>query len=257
MSGLLRAEWIKLRRRWVYRVLVLVLLALTGISAGLLLVVPEVAPDAIEGLPRLSRGDATIVGVQTVLGQTWFPLILAVVMLGSEVTSTSWASALAREPRRLRHLTARLIVLSAAAWAAALAAIAGWEVLAAAYTDGPASFGVSDWVGVALKTAIVQGTWVALGLGAVALLRSTGVAIGVAVAYSFVEGLLALWRPYGEIALSGASSSLIGQTVADVSGGFGVTSADPMSFFQAVLVVAVWAVLGWAMAMIGLIYREA
>ncbi len=257
MTGMLRAEWIKLRRRWVFRVLVLVLVALTGISAGLLLIVPEVAPDAIEGLPHLSRGDATIVGVQTVLGQTWFPLILAVVMLGSEVTTTAWASALTRESRRPRHLAARLIVLSGAAWAAALVAIAGWEILAAAYTEGAASFGVGDWAGVALKAAMVQTTWVALGLGAVALLRSTGVAIGVVVAYSFVEGLLALWRPFGEIALSGASSSLIGQTVADVSGGFGATSADPMSFLQAIVVVAIWALLGWMMAMVGLTYREA
>ena len=257
MTGLLKAEWLKLSRRWVFRIMTVVLLVVTAMSAVILLVVPEVAPDAIEGLPQLARGDATIVGVQTVLGQTWFPLILAVVMFGAEVTGTAWAAALTREARRLRHVVARLVVLSAAAWVAALVAIAGWELLAASYTTGPAAYGAGDWLALVWKAALVQATWVALGLGAVALVRSTGVAIGIAVAYSFTEGLLALWRPFGEIALSSASNSLIGQTVADVSGGFGVSGADPMVFAQAVAVVIAWALVGLALTWAGVNRREA
>ena len=257
MRGLLRAEWIKLSRRWVFRVMSLILLVVTAMTAVIILVVPKVSPGAIEGLTELSRRDATVVGIQTVLGQTWFPLILAVVMLGSEVRSTAWASALTRESRRGLHVAARLITLTAAAWAAALVAIVGWEIVAATYTEGDRAFGISGWVGIVWKTAIVQVTWVALGLGAIALLRSTGVAIGAVVAYSFLEGLLALWKPYGEIALSSASNSLVGQVVADVSGGFGVSGADPMAFAQAVTVVGAWAVLGGAIAWAGLALREA
>ena len=257
MIGLLRAEWIKISKRWVFRVMALILLVLTGMSAVILLVVPRVSPGAIEGLTELSRSDATIVGVQAVLGQTWFPLILAVVMFGSELTSTAWASALTREARRGLHMASRFAMLTLASWVAALVAIAGWELLAEIYTDGAAAFGAIDWLGVVWKTLVVQATWVGLGLAAISLVRSTGVAIGIALAYSFLEGLLTLWRPYAEAALSTASSSLIGETAADVSGGFGVGGADPMAFGQAIVVVVAWAVAGALLTWIGLTYREA
>jgi hypothetical protein len=255
--SLLKAEWIKLTKRWVFPVMTVILLVLTGMSAVVLLVLPEVAPDAIEGLPILTRRDASILGVQTVIGQTWFPLILAVVMLGSEVTSTAWAAALTRESRRVRHIAVRLGVLAVASWVAAVVAIALWEVLASIYTEGAGPFDAVGWFGVAWKVLLVQTTWVALGLGAIALLRSTGVAIGIVVAYSFLEGLLALWRPYGEVALSSASNALIGQVFADVSGGFGVGASDAMAFGQAVVVVIGWTALGAALTWLGLARREA
>ena len=254
---LLKAEWIKLTKRWVFPVMMLILLVLTGMSAVVLLVLPEVAPDAIEGLPSLTRRDASILGVQTVIGQTWFPLILAVVMLGSEVTSTAWAAALTREARRVRHIAVRLGTLAVASWVASVIAIVLWEVLASIYTEGAAPFDALGWLGVAWKVLLVQTTWVALGLGAIALLRSTGVAIGIVVAYSFLEGLLTLWRPYGEIALSSASNALIGQVLADVSGGFGVGAADAMAFGQAIAVVLGWTLLGSGLTWLGLARREA
>lgn len=257
MIGLLRAEWIKLSKRWVFPVMFVILMILTGLSALILLIVPDVSPGAIEGLPDLSNSDATIVGIQTVLGQTWFPLILAVVMLGSEVTSTAWASALTRESRRLHHVIARLTAYTLAAYVAALVAIGMWQLIANSYTEGPSPFSGSDWVSVLAKTLLVQATWVALGLGAISLLRSTGVAIGIVIAYSFVEGLATLWQPFGNVALSSASNSLFGTVMADISGGIGVSGADPLTFTHALIVVFAWAVLGGGLAWLGLYRRDA
>lgn len=257
MIGLLRAEWIKLSKRWVFPVMFLVLMLLTGLSALILLIVPEVSPGAIEGLPDLDRSDATILGIQTVLGQTWFPLILAVVMLGSEVTSTAWASSLTRESRRLNHVVARLLAFSLASFVAALVAIGVWEAIAASYTEGASPFSGSDWFGVLAKAFLVQATWVALGLGAISLLRSTGVAIGVVIAYSFVEGLATLWQPFGNVALSSASNSLFGTVVADVSGGIGFGATNALTFTHALVVVFGWAILGGGLAWLGLYQRDA
>ena len=256
MTGLFKAEWIKLTRRWVLRVMTLVLLVLVLLSAALLLIVPSISPGTIEGIPELSRADATLLGVQTVLGQTWFPLILAVVLLGTEVTTGAWAAALTRDARRMTHLFVRLIVLSVAAWLASLLAIAGWEVLAAIFTDGPAAFGFEEWFGVVWKAGLVQTAWVALGLGAITLVRSTGIAIAAVLAYSFLEGLLALWAPYGEIAFTTATAQLFGELSADLSGGLGIGGSDPMSFVQALLIVMAWGALGFGLATLGVKVRE-
>ena len=257
MIGLMHAEWIKLSKRWVVPVMTVILLVLTGLSALLLVVIPNVSPGALEGIPALSRSDASIIGVQTVLGQTWFPLILAVVMLGSEVTSTAWASALTRESRRWMHVVARIVMFSLAAYVATLLSMAIWEGLAAAYTEGAAPFSGSDWVSVLAKALLIVTTWVALGLGAISVIRSTGVAIGAVLAYSFLEGLLTLWRPYSKIALSSATNSLFGEVVADISGGIGVSGTEQLSFGHAIAVVIGWAVFGTWLAWFGLARRDA
>lgn len=256
MSGLLRAEWLKLSRRWVLPAMILVLGGLVGLSAVILLILPDVAPEAIEGLPILDRADASLLGIQTVLGQTWFPLILAVIMLGTEFTSSAWAAALTRDARRFAHLLAKVIVFSLAAWLVALLAIACWEIMAAIFTEGDPVFEASDWFGVIWKALIVQVTWIALGLGAISLTRSTGVAIAIVVAYSFTEGLLALWAPYGEVSLTTATAAIFGELTAEVSSGFGVSGSDPMTFGQALLVVIGWGVLGLGLAWTGVRTRE-
>ena len=107
------------------------------------------------------------------------------------------------------------------------------------------------------KSGLAQVTWLALGMGAVAWIRSTGFAIGIVIVYSFGEGLLALWKPFQRISLSTAQNALFGEISADISGGIGVGLTDPMTFSRAVLVVAMWTVVGAALAYTGLRYRDA
>jgi hypothetical protein len=257
MIGLLRAEWLKLSRRWVFRVLVLVLVALVGLTGFIFFVLPELVPAAAGDLPDLDRRDALILGIQSVLGQTWFPLLLGVLMLGSEVTTSTWGASLTRESRRLLQLAARIAVMLAAVWVATVVVIMGWAVVSSWFTEGESGFTTADWIGVAWKPSLVQVTWLALGLGAVAWIRSTGFAIGVVIAYSFGEGILALWSAFRRISLSTATNALFGEISADVSGGFGVGVNEPMSFAHAILVVLLWTGLGLALAYTGLRYRDA
>jgi small basic protein len=257
MTGLVVAESIKLSKRWVFRVMVLVFVALCALTGFVLLILPEIAPEAIEGIPVLGRRDALILGIQTVLGQTWFPMILAVIMLGSEVTTSTWGSSLTREARRGRHVTAKLGVMTIATWITAVIVIGAWVAFAVVVTEGSSGFSGADWFGVGWKTGVVQLTWVALGLAAIAWVRSTGLAIGIVVAFSFGEGILALWSAFRSVSLSAATNALFGEISADISGGFGVGFAGSMSFTRAVVVVLAWALVGTLAAYAGLRLRDA
>lgn len=257
MNGLLVAEAIKLRRRWVARVLTLVFVGLVALTAIVLLVVPKVAPEAIPELPSFNVRDGVILGIQQVVGQTWFPLILTVVMLGSEFKTSAWAAAVTRESRRVRHVAARWIAFGSTASLVGLAAIAGWTAVTFATSDGALGFSALDWLGVVWKVALVQFTWVAFGLAAIGFLRSTGVAIGLALAYSFLEGVLALWDPFAHIALANASTALIGTVESDVSAGFGVSFTLEMSFTHALVVVVGWAIGTASLAWLALVRKDA
>ena len=92
--SLLHAEYLKLSRRRLYYTMVIILAALVGLLAFFLLIFAQIAPELAEDVPLLRKPVAYIFGAQQVAGQTWFPLILAVVMLGSEFGSTVWATAL-------------------------------------------------------------------------------------------------------------------------------------------------------------------
>ena len=79
--SLVHAEYLKLSRRKLYYTMVLILAALVGLLAFFLLVFPRIAPEFAEGVPLLEKPEAYVFGAQQVASQTWFPLILAVIML--------------------------------------------------------------------------------------------------------------------------------------------------------------------------------
>lgn len=255
MIGLLRADILKLRKRWLFWVLVGVLAVFTGLAAVLLVALPVVAPEAIPELPEFPRSDALLLGAQQAVGQTWFPLILAVVFLGSEVTTPIFATAVTQEARRWMHLLSKLVVCSVASWLAMLAAIGGWAVLAIAFTEGE-GLSASTWFGLVWKTAITQVTWTALGLGAVSLMRNMGVSIGTVLAFSLFEGVGAFWEPYRNVSLTTASTALFGELGTDLSGGFGMGFIMEMPFAQALTVVLGWTAIGTALAVIGVTSRD-
>ncbi len=255
MTGLLRAETLKLVKRRLYWVMLLIFAVVTGLVAALMLVLPSVSPDAIPGLPVIEKPEAYAFGAAQILGQTWFPVVLAVVLLAGETGSTVWSFALTLESRRWRHLIAKTLVTTLAAWIANLAAIAGWALVAALAAEGEGSLPFGEWVGIGLKAGAIQFTWVALAFGATGLLRSIGPAIGVALAFSFGEGILALWRPWQGVSLSSASTRLIGD-FGEFSAGLGIGFSDPMPFGQALAVVLGWALLGSVLAFVGLQLRD-
>ncbi len=134
--SLLHAEYLKLSRRRLYYMMVIILAALVGLLAFFLLIFAQIAPELAEDVPLLRKPVAYIFGAQQVAGQTWFPLILAVVMLGSEFGSTVWATALTRDPRRVGQISARFVVLAVASLLAITAGIAGWSIVTAIAVPG-------------------------------------------------------------------------------------------------------------------------
>jgi hypothetical protein len=227
MIGLLRADLLKLRKRWLYPMMVLILGFFLALAAVFLLVIPAIDPDAIPGMPVFGRSDALLLGAQQAVGQTWFALILAVVFLGGEVTSPIWATELTVEARRHLHMISKLVLLSVAAWVGVLLAIGGWSLVAVFTTEGAGLSG-SQWFAIVWKSAVTQVTWTALGLGAVAMIRNTGVSIGVALAFSFFEGIGALWEPYRSMELPHALGVIAGWTVLGaVIGLIGLIVKDP------------------------------
>lgn len=257
MIGLLRAESIKLTKRWLYWLMILVLAALVGTVAVVFLLLPRVAPGAIEGMPVVEKPDIYILGAQQVLGQTWFPLILAVVLLGGEVSTSVWAAQLTFEARRWMHLVAKLVVITIAAWIAVLAAIGGWSLVALVFAKGSGALPAATWWDMVWKTGITELTWVAIGLGVVALVRSTGIAIGVTLAFTFAESLLSLWKPFRAVALNVNTSAMLGNLGSLDVGGFGGIMGGNIPFARAVVVVLAWTVVGFVLAFAGLQLRDA
>jgi len=254
MTYLIRAELVKLLRRKAYFLMVLILAVLVAMTAFFVVVFPRIALEAAEGLAPVPKPDGYIIGAQQVISQTWFPLILAAMMLGTEMSSSFWATSLTREARRLRHVGARLLVLSGASWVAISAAIAGFALVVALGAVGEGALPGSDWLKIFGSSLLVQVAWVSLGLALVGLLRSVGPAIGAALAFSFGESLLGLWRPYRNVSLTANSTALLGTLEGDVFAQ--MMPGSGISPERAVIVVVLWTLLGVVLAWWALAYRE-
>jgi len=253
--SLVHAEYLKLSRRRLYYLMVIILAALVGLLAFFLLIFAQIAPELAEGVPILEKPGAYIFGAQQVAGQTWFPLILAVVMLGSEFGSTVWATALTRDSRRVAQISARFGVLAVASWLAIGAAIAGWALVAFFAVPGEGGPTASDWLGIVWKIGLIELAWTAIGLGAVAMLRSVGPAIGAALALYFIDPILGLWGPWENVSLSAATTALF---QIDIEGAFGsLIPGSDLSLAHAVAIVLGWTAFGLFLTWWGLHRRDA
>ncbi len=253
--SLVRAEYLKLTRRRLYPVMFSILALLVGLLAFIFLIFGQIAPDLADQLPVLEKPDAYVFGAQQVAGQTWFPLVLAVVMLGSEFGSTVWATSLTRDPRRLNQVAARFLVLAIASWIAISLAVGGWAAAVAIASPGVGGLSGGEWLDVVWKLGLVEIAWTAVGLAAVSQLRSVGPAIGAALALYFVDPLLGLWGPYENVSISAATSALFpifpdGAFSAFVPG-------SGLSTTHAVLTMVGWAAAGFVITWWGLYRRDA
>lgn len=256
MLGLIKAEATKLTGRKLYPVMVLVLAAFTGLAGFFLLIFGQINTSAAaEGLPVLEKPEAYLLGIQQVVGQTWFPLILAVVVLGGELATTIWATSLTRESRKIQHVASRLLVFTIASWIGMLIGIGLWAALTAFFADGSGGPSSDEWLAIFWKTGFTQVAWVALGLGFISLLRSVGPAIGAVLALSFGEGLLVLWRPYQNVSLTGATTGIFGDVPVPGLGEFFSSTAN--TTLHSVVIILSWTVVGLGLTWWGLNRQDA
>lgn len=253
--SLMRAEYRKITRRKIYPIMTLLLVVFTALGAFFLIIFGEIAPEAAEGLPVLEKPLVYDIGAQQSATQFWFPLILAVVLLGGELSTTVWATSLTRESRVGRQLLARFATYSVGTVIAFIVAFAVWTVLAAIFAPGEGFMSAGDMVGFLWKFAVIAVAWIAIGTGAVALLRSVGPAIGVGLAIYFAEGFLALWDPWENVSITAASTGLFN---VDFGGGFGgLIPGMGLPLWHQLAILAGWTALGLGLTWWGLQRRDA
>ena len=253
--SLVRAEYLKLSRRKLYPLMIVILFVLVALTAFFLLIFGQIAPELAEEVPVLTKPDAYVIGTQQVAGQTWFPLILAVVLLGGELGSTVWATSLTRESSVIRHVVARVAILTVSSWLAFVLGTALWAGVTYFAAPGDGGPSLADWLGLVGKVGLVALVWSSLGLAAVSLLRSVGPAIGVVLAFSFLESILAFWGPYENVSVTAATSGLFGSSIGGFMGPL-IPGGD-LSITHSITVLVGWALLGLGLTWWGLRRRDA
>ncbi|HEY5578411.1 MAG TPA: hypothetical protein VIL12_01840 [Acidimicrobiia bacterium] len=254
MRGLLRAEGIKVTGRklvWVLAGIVVVLSAIGAFfqfAAADLIDVPDLQ---LLEVPR--KPEAFLYGFSNAAGSSWLPVILGAVLLGTEFGKGTWAISLTWESRRWRHLLAKLVALSTAATALALVGVVIWAVFAAGLAEGDGAPSLFELIGAATKLAYIEVVWVAFGLAAAALVRSTGLAVGLALGFTFVEQLLFILPSYQRLSISGATTGIFGLELPAIVG-------QPLAVpgvGASVLILAGWGVVSGFAAWAALTYRDA
>lgn len=253
--SLLTAEYRKITRRKLFPGMTLVLLVFVGLGAFFLIVFGEIAPEIADDLPVLEKPEVYEIGAQQAATQTWFPLILAVVLLGGELSTTVWATVLTRDSRKVRHILARFFTYSVATVIAFVVAFGLWVVVAFVFSPGEGFMSGEDLIGVLWKSALIALAWTSLGTGAVAILRSVGPAIGAGLAVYFAESFLTLWGPWENVSLTAASTGLF---TVDFGGGFaGFVPGGGLPLWHQLAILAGWTLLGLGLTWWGLQRRDA
>ncbi len=254
MRALLSAEVIKLTKRKMPWVLGGILVFLTALGAFLQYAAADLFDSAdLEVLAVPDKPEAYLYGFLNAAGNTWVPVILAVVMLGYEFSKGTWGISLTWDASRSRHLMAKLAVLTGGATVLALLGVVVWMGFSAAMAEGAGFVSVAELVLATGELVFVQATWVAVGLAAVALIRSTGLAVGLAVGLTFVEQLLALWPAYQDYSIGGATSGIFDLQLPVVVGN-PLVLPDPG---RSAMILLIWGVVSLGVAWAAVTYRDA
>ncbi len=253
--SLVHAEYLKLSRRRLFPVMMVILVVLVAFTGFFLMAFGQLAPDLAGEVPVLRKPSAYMIGAQQVAGQTWFPMILAAVMVGGELGGTVWATSLTREPSILRHVTSRLGVFTVAGWLAFVLGTAVWALMAFFVAPGTGGPELIDWLHTTWRLGLVALVWTALGLAAVATLRSVGPAIGAVIAFSFLEAILGLWRPYGSVSVTAATTGLFGSELEGWMGS--LIPGAGQGTVHSVIVIGCWTMGALALTWWGLHRKDA
>jgi hypothetical protein len=172
------------------------------------------------------------------------------------LATTAWATSLARESRKLRHIVSKFAVFTVASWLALLVGTAIWSVATFLFADGTGSPAFSEWLGLVWKFLVIAAAWTSIGLGSIGLTRSIPSAMAIALGLSFVDSILAPFVEfYQNISLTAATNGIFGLATDSPFGNL-IPGGD-MSLAHALLIMAGWAVLGLGVMWWGLQRRDA
>ena len=193
MSGLLGSELLRLASRRVVRVLAL--LAVGGILVG-------VAIGTVKSHPGGNGAELSLTGLTDVLKGSSFIMLVIALVVGASSAGADWQTGgfttlLTWEPRRVRVLVARALVLAVGLFVIAIAlqvllslAMAGGARLRGT-TVGADSTWLRGVTGTILRIGIVSSISAVLGLAVATIGRNTSFALGAMFVYMAVlEGLL-------------------------------------------------------------------
>jgi len=256
--SLLHAEYLKVTRRKLFPIMLLLLAVILGFVAVLFYVILPALPDAAQaGAAPPERPEAFVYGAVQVAGQAWwFAVILATTLLGGEAAGTVWATALTRDARKTSHIASRFTVYTVASWLAFIVGTGVWAVVTVFAAEGSGSPDVGEWLSLLWKFAVIAAAWTSIGMGAVALTRSIGAAMGIALGLSFLDSIIAPFvSAYENVSLTAAANGIF-----DVGGDGpfgGLIPGNGMSTAHALAVMAGWAVAGLGLTWWGLRRRDA
>lgn len=253
--SLVHAEYLKISRRKIFPLTLLAVGLLMAMTAFFATVFAELMPEM--GGFAIEKPEAYAFGAQQAASFTWLPLVLTVAVVGGEFSTTVWATSLTRNPNRVAHIGARLLIFTAASWMAFVFGAAVFAGIVAFAGSGSGAPEVSEWLGYLWRFAAVAVAWTSLGLGAVALMRSTVLALVATIGFSFVDSVVATFvDAYESFSLSAASTGmfeggLLGGPFAALVPGADLTTG------QSLAIVAGWTLFGFLMTWWGLQRRDA
>ena len=255
--SLIHAEWLKLSRRKLYPATLIAVAALMALTAFFTTAFADIAPPDLGDTFSVPKPQAFGFGAQQAASFTWLPLVLSVAVVGGEFSTTVWAHSLSRNPSRLGHVAARLVIFTAASWFAFVVGLAVFSLIAAVAGSGSGAPPVSDWLGYLWRFGAVALAWTALGLGAVAVSRSMVLALVITLGFSFIDGLVAVFvESYESFSLSAASTGLFDTGISGGPFAALVPGAD-LSTAHALGIMAGWAAIGFTLTWWGLQRRDA
>lgn len=180
MTGLIAAEYVKLRKRTFFWVLAGLIWALHIFTAWL--------------TGTIEIGTAGGGSARTVNFPDLVAMVLAVQILGSEFSGGRWAAGLTRDARRGAHLLAKAVTAFVGLlFIVAVAALLGQATNLVLGEDVAGAGTIAGDVGRGL---IVGAVWILIGFALTALLRRVGISFIVVFILYNADGLVSLWDKY-------------------------------------------------------------
>jgi ABC-2 type transport system permease protein len=198
----------------------------------------------------LAHAFSTPLGLITVVGQAR-AFIIAVVLiivtanLAAEWSQGTWRNLLVREPRRLRLLTGKMLALMLFVLLSMTLTLVGSSVLILALASAQgvqtaawtSSAGISAWLAFFSNEVLCLIGVCLLGMLIAVLTRSTGIAVGVALAYVLVpEGIIAMVWSEGSRWFPVRTFNFLPGSVFPTD----VGPTPPQGYAAALLVAALW-----------------